>query len=414
MSSAPPLWKKLFFLMTLAVLLVVVTELSLRLAGYHGPQYEVYENFVPHSALFGESGSVLKIRNGLVRSQILAKVKAPGKKRVFAFGSSLTYGCLLDDPYRDGYPSVLRTMLDTNRVEMVNVSGIGFASYRLVDFVRECLNYEPDLMIVMCGGNEFLEPRLYGNAYKCSWERIRIVQAVRAHVSGSTPGGRGTCQPPVSVGREYTGQHYIKRDAEEVRLTLGHFRWSIEQMADRCRARGVPLILCSEPSNLRDWPPFVTNESKKAKEFQGISLRWAVPVSVKQGLQDIREGRAQKVYVFAKKALERDDGLAIFHYLIAKSLDSLGKPSEARKHYILARDLDGFPHRSISSFNEAVREIAEKKGARFCDIEKAFADTSPDKIPGNNIFIDQCHPNKEGHRLIAEKLYEIARPLLKL
>ena len=132
------------------------------------------------------------------------------------------------------------------------------------------------------------------------------------------------------------------------------------------------------------------------------------------GVADIREGRAQKVYVFAKKALERDDGLAIFHYLIAKSLDSLGKPSEARKHYILARDLDGFPHRSISSFNEAVREIAEKKGARFCDIEKAFADTSPDKIPGNNIFIDQCHPNKEGHRLIAEKLYEIARPLLKL
>jgi phospholipase/lecithinase/hemolysin len=53
-----------------------------------------------------------------------------------------------------------------------------------------------------------------------------------------------------------------------------------------------------------------------------------------------------------------------------------------------------------------------KTGAYFFDAEKTLADASPDGIPGNNIFIDQCHPTAEGHRLIAEKLSGIARPLL--
>ena len=44
---------------------------------------------------------------------------------------------------------------------MVNCGGISYASYRLVPILEEVLGYEPDLIILYTGHNEFLEDRTF-------------------------------------------------------------------------------------------------------------------------------------------------------------------------------------------------------------------------------------------------------------
>ena len=70
---------------------------------------------------------------------------------------------------------------------MINVGGISYASYRLLNLVEELSQYEPDLLIVYTGHNEFIERRTYGRAFhQPSWatslfaplHRTRLVGAV--------------------------------------------------------------------------------------------------------------------------------------------------------------------------------------------------------------------------------------------
>lgn len=87
----------------------------------------------------------------------------------------------------------------------------------------------------------------------------------------------------------------------------------------------------------------------------------------------------------------------------------MSQPAEAKKHYLLAKDTDAFPHRTLSSFNERIREIAVERDVLLYDAEAAFMEASPGGIPGANLFLDQCHPNSAGHELLAEGLLAAIR-----
>ena len=44
---------------------------------------------------------------------------------------------------------------------MINCGGVSYASYRLGPILDEVLGYEPDLIMLYTGHNEFLEARTY-------------------------------------------------------------------------------------------------------------------------------------------------------------------------------------------------------------------------------------------------------------
>src|SRR5690606_14658222 len=47
--------------------------------------------------------------------------------------------------------------------DVVNCGGVSYASYRLVPILEEVLGYDPDLLVVCTGQNEFLEDRSYAH-----------------------------------------------------------------------------------------------------------------------------------------------------------------------------------------------------------------------------------------------------------
>lgn len=411
------LGKKIAFSLIPLLTLLALAELGLRWVGYRSPAFDPYESFVLHRPLFEQRGDTLVTRPARTRffhEQRFAREKAPGSLRLFAFGGSVTHGYGLDEPTREGFVYQLRDLLEArlagSDVEVVNWGGIQYASYRIVGLVQESLAYEPDVVVVLSGNNEFLEPRHYADLLgdRSVWTRLRYrlrlshlmnelgtrLRSAEAREAAERHRGQ------VALASDVIDERYVVRDEEEMRRTREHYVWNLNRIVDLCTDAGVRVVLVTVPSNLRDWPPFYTDPGEGAS-------REALVAKLAATGEALDAGRYAEALAASREVLAADARSAVFHYTAARALDGLGRIEEARRHYLLARDLDAFPHRAPGSFNQALREIAQERGVALVDAAKRFADASPDGLPGENLFVDQCHPNAEGHRLIAGAIAEV-------
>lgn len=386
-------------------------ELALRGVGYRGRMLDPYESFVLHRPLFERAGNVYQTRPErapFFHLQTFAADPPPNAMRVFVFGGSVTYGYALDRPREQSYcgklEAALTDLFPDRAVEVINVGGICYASYRLLGLVEECLTYRPSFFIVMSGHNEFLEPRHYGPLFAGrrtvpGWQRFRLVQFAQDLGGRAEPGTAPARTEPV-LASEYIGEEYIVRGEDERKQTLEHYAWNLEHMAAACSRSGVPLALCTLPSNLRDWAPF-QSEAGKGADLDRLKLELQGIVDA-MNTQDLAVAAAR-----ARTAVVAAPNVAVFHYLLARCLDAQGRPTEARVAYVAARDLDAFPHRTPSAFNAEVRRVAKAEDVLLFDAEQRFAAAARDGIPGNDLFLDQCHPNETGHALLARGLADL-------
>ena len=115
-------------------------------------------------------------------TQFQAK-KGANTKRVFCLGGSTTQG----EPYKHptAFPAWLQVNLQliepNQRFEIVNCGGLSYASYRLLPILIEILQYEPDLVILDCGHNEFLEERELSG-----WKQASSVQKGAIRIARSS------------------------------------------------------------------------------------------------------------------------------------------------------------------------------------------------------------------------------------
>lgn len=405
--------KKFLALSILPVLIVVVIlETALRLVGYVSPLMDPYASFVEHRPLFHKRGDAFVTapeRTAFFQSASFAAEK-PGKSiRFFVFGGSAVYGYKLDSPASQNYCALLGGKLAAQRsgamVEAVNCGGICYASYRLVGLVRECLDYSPDFVVVATGHNEFLEPRHYKKLIAGDPKRSVLLRMSRTaqliqHTCARPASGREQAAPTMAaLAPDAIDERYVVRDEDEYEQTRLHFEHNLVKIAHMCRDRGVPVALCTLPSNLRDWPPFHTAIGP-AMPRKLLSSELA-KITELYGAED-----HERALMLARDVTKLHPRAAVFHFMAGKCLDRLGKTDEARAAYELARDRDAFPHRTLSSFNKTIRRVAKGEGPLLFDAEKLFAEKSADGIPGNDLFLDQCHPNEKGHRLLAEGLLE--------
>jgi lysophospholipase L1-like esterase len=410
--------KKILFALVPAGALLVFAEGLLRLLGYQSSVADPYESFVFHRPLFETDGHELRTnpaRTSYFHRQRFPRSKPPGVQRYFAFGGSDTYGWTLPDSGRDTYPAELARRLEARfaptHFEVINCGGLAYASYRLLGLVEECLEYQPDLMIVMSGHNEFLEPRRYASlreprsAVSKAWDDLRLVRLGRDLGCRLAPLARTFGGSPSGLSVDFVRVEYMVRDEREFQETRTHYVWNLNRMADRCREHGTPVIFCTSAANLRNWSPSLLEPGGDPAAADRL-----------RRLAEIRQGYERQQFaetlVRAQAELACDPRIASLHYTAAQCLDALGRTAEAKREYVLARDTDAFPHRALSSFNEAVRALVRERqeqgeDVELFDAEAVFARAAADGIPGNDLFHDQCHPNLEGHRLLAQGLEEL-------
>jgi lysophospholipase L1-like esterase len=358
------------------------------------------------------------------RPESFARRKAPGEFRVFCLGGSTVQGRPfgIETSFTTWLEISLQAADPTRKWEVVNCGGISYASYRLVPILEEVLGYEPDLVIVYTGHNEFLEDRTYRHvkhmpgivAWPCELLlRTRTYALLRkgyerltGRQSEQAAEGRPILKAEVDAILDYQGGlEQYHHDQSWRRDVVAHFRYNLRRMVEMARGRGVPLVLMNPVSNLRDWPPF------KSEHREGLTpdelKRWEALLA--KGLEYEKTNMYQASRVL-EKATAIDPQYAETHYRLAKCYDAMGMIDKAARSYLMAKEFDVCPLRALEPIHQAVLDVARETRTPLVDVrglyEKLNKERTGVSIPGNYLLVDHVHPSIEGHQLIAEAVVE--------
>jgi len=342
--------------------------------------------------------------------------KVTGTFRIFCIGSSASAGW--PHPKEEIYSEYLETALELayprRDFEVLNVSADAYAAYRNRLIFLEILAFQPDLIVVYTGNNEFLEPRRYSTRPRWYDPLAALAKRSRAYelIRGSPLGFRWFPENTLSAqSREGIAYEQwtkieelplvLRTDPEQLEKVVEHYEFSITSMLKVAKDKGIPVILLTVPTNLRDWQPNVSvvsaqGEQEKAWKKNYLAGRGALlRTDVKLAVEALTQ------------AVSLDKGHAATHYYLGRALEADGRTDEAYASYDRARDLDANPFRAISRFNEIIRRIGKSfDNVKVVDMEAHFRAASHPHAPGFDLFVDYVHPSKKGNLIVAKNVYD--------
>jgi len=333
--------------------------------------------------------------------------KPAGTVRIVMAGGSAAKG----SPYPRHLTSsaFLRAMLEDawpgRHVEVINIGTTAIASFPVLGMVTESLEYDPDLVVIYAGNNEFYGA--YGVASLHTAGRspfmIRLIRATRSlaiaqfidrHLGGGYDRHDDRTLMEAMVGRASIGPDDPAR-ADAAR-NLGAF---VGDAVRRCRAHGVPVIVCTPPCNERGLAPL----GERDRSWMNDTDRAEIESLLADAAAGVG-GDPDAVEEAARAALELDPQDATAHYLLGRALDERGEFDEASVEFRRAVDLDPMPWRPPSASVQSVREAARSHGAVLCDLAEAFRAESPGGSVGWELMDDHVHPSLRGQWLIARSI----------
>jgi len=418
----------------IALLPFLLFEIGLRILGI-GDVYEALDPFIAINhpvSLFELNAERTQYQTVASRKQYFQKVtfsktKTDDTFRIFCLGGSTVQG----RPFavETSFTSWLKLQLevaDPNRQwEVVNCGGVSYASYRLLPILTEVMNYEPDLVVIYTGHNEFLEDRTYAHLRNPSrWQsisqqavrNIRTIHLVREMWQEII--GDSVSTQKVSLAAEVetildqqTGLESYQRDRTWQANVIEHYKFNIHKMVEICDSNRVPLYLCNPASNIRDCTPF--------KSAPTSGLDQATIQKIKQTKSDISNQlqslSVKPIRASAHRLARLDPHNAAALYQAGLLLLDNGAGAAARDVLLRAKDEDICPLRMLTVMNDFLVSLPRSQAFQVIDVQEYFAEQSPAQIPGENLFLDHVHPTIRGHQLIAGYLFErmVAQAIIK-
>jgi tetratricopeptide (TPR) repeat protein len=292
----------------------------------------------------------------------------------FPYGNNLMFSRILWRRLQDVFPD--------KRIEVVNTAMAAINSYTVLDFIDEILEYEPDLILIYMGHNEF-----YGALGVASLESIgqsrsiikiylkiqhlRLFRLLRALISKvKTLFEKNHADNPenltATLMERIVSEQFIPLESELYKKGKKQFQDNLEEILGIAHRANVPVVLSELVSNVGKQPPF---HSVKEDSFPP----------------------ADQIY---KKAQETEKS---------------GNYNKARQLYFQAKDLDALRFRASEDFNNIIHESASKYKNTIVPMKNIFEKNSPNGIIGNSLMLEHLHPNLDGNFLMAEGFFRALR-----
>lgn len=398
--------------MLLALVVLGGVEGTLRLAGYGGypPTFKRVGTLPDGSTLvFTDHGGPTsyffanRSNPGTLDRVAFVMPKPANTVRVMVVGGSAAKG--IPQPRGLAWSSFMREMLSDlwpeKKVEVINLGTTAVASYPALGIMTEALEFDPDLVVVWVGNNEFYGA--YGVASLHSAGRspvmIRLVRASRSLALAqfidrqlAPPEGA----PSKALMEVMAGRSYIGPDDPARAAAARNLETFVGEMISRCKARSVPVVVCTPPANERDLAPLGAADLSSMEATERDRVRRLLEQSEAAIASDPAE--AENVL---NELVRLDPNHARAHYLMGRALSGLQRAEAAAEHFRRAVDLDPMPWRAPAQSVEAIRRAAMSGGVALCDLQRAFRAASAEGSIGWELMDDHVHPSLRGQELAA-------------
>lgn len=401
----------------LGLLPFLVLELVLSFGGWKQTDSvkDPYVGFASVRPLFLENHETKKYQIADYRKPLFCADSFPIEKasnefRIFCIGGSTVQGrpFAIETSFTAWLEESLKAADESVSWKVVNCGGVSYASYRLAPIFEEVLSYEPDLVVLYTGHNEFLEDRTYESIKSSPFvvgvhERLscsKTYSFLRSLVVDSSPPRDDLTVLPeeVEARLDFRGglDKYTRDDAWRSSV-VSHFEHNLRRMLSAAKAADVPVILCNPVANLRDASPFKSeNDGLTAIEAAQFEREWAA-IEAKE-VSEVELGKLESLV----ELYPRHAGL---RYRIGQQYQLAGDFEKAKLHLIEAKEQDVCPLRIVEPMYQAIENVRDEFEPIFVDVRSNFEERAEDRIPGRELLVDHVHPSIRGHQLIAELLF---------
>ncbi len=347
--------------------------------------------------------------------QAIRREKPQGGLRVVTFGGSATAGLGFSPnaTFSRELERILRAAYPERSVEVLNLGIVALASQQVKLLVAEAAReIAPDLLVVYCGNNEFLEVHAEKFAAAAATPLSRLVgwltelhlyrtahALVRPPRRDTSMPERGLSSEELRLSQDEIIKHVSMTDAE-IGAAIDRYAANLGEMVDAAGAASVPILLATVASNWewrgrRDLPP----------EWLDARLGEPGPATPEAGpAAPERLRRAKQRLGELLATAPRDERHALlFERAVAEG--ALGEIGAARADYRAAMNADPHLRRALDAANDRVRALAARRGTGFLDAVELLSRRAPDGIVGFDEFYDYVHFTPRGNLLVAAGLY---------
>ncbi len=268
-------------------------------------------------------------------------------------------------------------------IQVVNLGASGQNSQRVLGFVRELVQLEPDAMLVATCNNEGALPPGAVMEYLHDQAAYRLLVKWLAPMPQADERSTFMLQDP---------------DTEAVRAA---FRDNLEAIVATTAAAQIPLVLATLPVNLRytgdDWgnvldQGFLNNQPERRN----------ADACILEGIELYQQNQCKQ----AEQRLQQCENKA-------EALRWLGLCAYRRYRFeqaqaMLEQSVELIPRgRCRPSFNAIIREVAgSAEHVTLVDLEAATRAIAPHGIPGPELFHDNCHMTWDGYEAMAAAIQQ--------
>lgn len=344
-------------------------------------------------------------------------VKGPNTRRIFCLGESTMAGFPFD--FNATPASMMRERLARTYpgydIQVVNIGLSGVSSPIIRDMFMDALEYEPDLIVLYLGHNEFYGAFGTGSTIRAlgpSWTtnlvitllRFRTVLAIRDLVQFFGSGFAQQQTSGTTLMEQLAADQAIPYGSRQYVRTREVFHRNLSAMLATAGERDVPVLVSTVVSNLRNQPPFRTIAPEAADTaFSRIQRR-----ALERSLTLMKEGNLTGAESLAGEVVSLDPHGAGGRFILGEVLYAEGQYEDALRSFERARDLDGLRFRMAGDFQDEIISVTRLHNAHLARIDSAFAAHSPHGIVGSELMMEHLHPNLPGYSIMAQTWTEVA------
>lgn len=359
----------ILFLLMAVVETIMIIRYGIPLPEPDPPQFryqqvDIYKRFFKKVSRGNQDAYIpQRARNNCIE---FVAVKAPDTIRIFIIGDSAAYNFGFF-PFGD----ILKGLIPDRNFEVICCGMGAYDSYRVYLVEKEILSYNPDLIIVFSGNNEF-----YNKIRVNLWDYY-INKLLR----------RAWCYRSLQnlfIRKGLLRFEPFSRDREQ-RLT--DYEKHIRLIVRDAKAKGVPVILCTLPVNFRDCPP----GAESPMDIQYLTARSL-----------LEDGRYPSTINKLRNFLKDNPDNPLGFYFLAKAYEGMRNFQKAKESYLQALELCYGDGRASPKSNGIIRRICAEENMALADLESAFINVAPHGLLGREQFSDNCHWYLEYNSLVAE------------